>query len=307
MTQKPLVVLAEPLFPKLVAEILKPHARVRIARDPRHLEVLAEEADAILSLFCNPIGERLLSKARHLKVIGNVAVGYDNIDLKSCRKRGIRVVNTPGVLTRATAELTLALLMATARRVPQGEALCRSGRFKGWQPDMLLGLELQGRRAVLVGQGRIGSETARLFHGIGLKVEWITRKTSEAEIRKKLRRAQILSLHVPLNRSTRHWLNAKRLALLPHDSIVLNTTRGPIVDEKALIRTLETKRIFGAGLDVYENEPHIPKRLRRLPNAVLLPHLGSATDQTRHAMAALAISGILGVLSGKRPPNEVVF
>ena len=172
---------------------------------------------------------------------------------------------------------------------------------------MLLGLELLGRTAVLVGQGRIGRETACLFEGIGLKIQWITRQDSDSKIARKLKHAQILSLHCPLTPQTHHWLNASRLKLLPKDAIVLNTTRGPVVDEAALIRALQQRKIFAAGLDVYECEPKIPPALLRLKNVVLLPHLGSATIQAREGMARLAISGLLGILSGKRPANEVNF
>ncbi len=308
---KPTVVLTDPFIPEVIERELKPRAQVLIARDRKHLEKLIAGADALITRFSDRVDEALLAKAPRLRAIGNFAVGFDNIDFKACARRGIRVTNTPDVLTRATAELTLALLLACARRLPEGEALCRRGRFGGWDPRMLLGLELKGRRAVIVGRGRIGGETARLFRGIGLKVEFITREDSAAAVRTKLRRAQVLSLHVPLSAATRHWLDARKLALLPRDAIVLNTTRGPVVDEQALIRALSAKpqsrRIFAAGLDVYEREPEIPAALRKLPNTVLLPHLGSATHEARTAMARLAVSGVLALLGGGRPSNEVRF
>jgi len=302
---KPTVVLTYPINPEVIRKELAPFAQVVIAKTPAALKRALLRADGLVSLLTVRVDEKLLQHAPRLKAIGNFAVGLDNIDLIACRKRGIRVTNTPDVLTRATAELTLTLLLAAARRVPEGEAMCRKGRFKGWTPDMLLGLELRGRQAVLVGRGRIGSETARLFEAIGLRIEWITRGDSEARIREKLSRAQVLSLHVPLTSETRHWLSRDRLALLPDDAIVLNTTRGPVVDEAALIAALKTRRIFAAGLDVYEKEPAIPPALRRLPNVVLLPHLGSATRETRRAMAELAVRGVIGILSGQDPPHEV--
>lgn len=197
--------------------------------------------------------------------------------------------------------------MAAARRVPEGERMCRSGRFTKWEPGLLLGQELKGRTAVLVGPGRIGQETARLFRGLGLKTVFISREDSQSSISSKLKKAQILSLHLPLNEQTRHWLNGTRLALLPRDAIVLNTTRGPTLDEKALIQALRAGLIFAAGLDVYEHEPRIPRALRSLPNTVLLPHVGSATQKAREAMAELAIRGVLGILSGKKVRNEVKF
>lgn len=304
---RPLVVLTHEFLPKLVREELKPHARVKIARSATDLAKLLQTADGLVARVSDPVTRQLLSQAPRLRALANFGVGVDNIDFSACRERRIRVANTPDVLTRATAELTLALLLAAARRLPEGEALCRSGRFKGWEPGMLLGLELRGRTAVLVGPGRIGRETERLFSGIGLRTEWLTRQSSESEIREKLQRAQILSLHTPSTPLTRHWLSEQRLKLLPRDAIVLNTTRGPVVDERALTQALKTHRIFAAGLDVYEHEPKIPPLLRQLPNVVLLPHLGSATIQAREGMARLAFRGVLALLNGQTPPNEVKF
>jgi glyoxylate reductase len=306
MSPKPLVILTDPFIPEVIARRLKPHARVIVARDRAALLRLLPRADGLITRLSDRVDAALLARAPRLRAIANYAVGIDNVDLAACAARGVRVANTPDVLTRATAELTLALLLACARRVPEGEALCRSGEFKGWAPRMLLGLELEGRRALIVGQGRIGRETARIFRGVGLKVTFITRRDSAAGIRAKLKRAQVLSLHVPLTPATRHWLDASRLALLPKDAIVLNTTRGAAVDERALIRALKARRIFGAGLDVFAREPEIPAALRRLPNVVLLPHLGSATTAARTAMAELAVSGLLALLGGRRPANEVV-
>jgi glyoxylate reductase len=296
----------------VVQRELEGRARVLTARDRADFERKLARADGVITRFSDRLDEATLAKGPRLRAIGNFAVGFENIDLKACRKRGIRVANTPDVVTLPTAELALALLLAAARRIPEGVEHCRSGRFSakkggGWQPDLLLGLTLKGRRAVLVGRGRIGKETARLFRGIGLKVTWITREDSPTSIDRKLARAQILSLHVSLNQDTRHWLNARRLKLLPSDAIVINTTRGPVVDEKALIRALREKRIFAAGLDVFEREPEIPRALLELKNAVLLPHLGSATRATREGMARLAIRGMLALLNGQSPPNEVNF
>lgn len=305
MRQLPLVVLTQAFHPEVIDQDLRPRARVRIIRHLRELPAALRHADGLITRFSEPVPEALLAQAPRLKVVGNYAVGYNNIDVEACTRRRIIVVNTPRVLTRATAELALALLLAAARRIPEGESLCRKGRFKGWASDLLLGLELRGRQAVLVGQGRIGRETARLFRGIGLKVDWITRQDSAASIQAKLSQAQVLSLHFSLNPSTSHWLDERKLGFLPRDAIVINTTRGPAIDEKALIRALQRRRIFAAGLDVYEREPDIPAALRKLPNVVLLPHLGSATRETREAMARLVISGVLGVLGGKHPWNAV--
>lgn len=299
------VVLTHPIHPAVMRERLARHARMVLATTPARLRRELRDADALLTLLSHRVDERLLASAPRLRVVGNYAAGLDNIDLAACARRGVKVVHTPRVLSRATAELALALLLAAARRVPEGEALCRRGAFRGWAPDLLLGRELRGKTALLLGRGRIGRETARLFRAVGLRIEWITRADSRAAIDRKLARADVLSLHCPLTAETHHWLDARRLGRLPRHAIVINTARGPVVDEAALIRALRSRRIFAAGLDVFEREPFIPPALRRLPNAVLLPHLGSATDETRRAMAELLVRGALQVLGGQRPANLV--
>ncbi len=297
--------MSHPLYPDVVEQGLKPFAKVVLARNRLELLKALPKADGLITLLSDTVDEKLLSRAPRLRVVGNYAVGVNNIDLSACTRRGIAVVNTPGVLTHATAEMALALLLAAARRMPEGERLCRAGKFRGWAPDLLLGLELRGRHAVLVGPGRIGTETARLFQALGLTAEFISRYDSPEEVNRKLARAQILSLHLPLNEQTRHWLDAKRLALLPSDAIVLNTSRGPLINEKALVRALRQRRLFAAGLDVFEREPLIEPALRKLQNVVLIPHLGSATHETREAMARLVVSGTLGILRGEAVTNQV--
>lgn len=306
-TPLPKVVLTHPFHPRVMKEHFQGRVRPVIVRNRRELEREIREAQGLITRFSDRVDAKLLSRAPQLKAVANFAVGFDNIDLQTCARLGIRVTNTPDVLTRATAELTLALLLAAARRLPEGERLTRGGHWKGWAPDQLIGQELRGRTAVLVGRGRIGRETARLFKSVGLRVRWITRRSTQAQIRRGLQQAQILSLHLRLTPETRHWLNRERLALLPGEAIVVNTTRGPVIDEAALIDALTRRKIFAAGLDVYEREPAVPKSLRRLPNVVLLPHLGSATEEARAGMARLACTGLLGILNGKRPSNEVKF
>ena len=301
----PKIVCTSAFHPEVIKRLLEPKARVVIASSRTQLLREVRDADGLITLLADRVDASFLTHAPKLRALGNFAVGVNNIDLKACLARGIRVANTPGVLTRATAELTIALLFAAARRIPEGEALCRSGRWKGWAPDQLLGQDLQGRRALIVGRGRIGREVARLMRAIGLKVRFITREHSPREVLLELARAQVLSLHLPLSNATHHWLNRNRLAALPAGAIVLNTARGPIVDEKALIQALRSRHLFAAGLDVFEHEPEIPASLRKLPQVVLLPHLGSATLETRTAMAHLVTTGVLGLLGGKRVPNEV--
>jgi len=272
---------------------IRPRTQYVPYRSTRQFEKALRETDALIVLLNHPITARHLAQAPRLKVLGTYSVGMNHIDLDACRAKKISVVNTPDVLTRATAELALTLLLSVARRIPEGEALCRNDRFRGWAPDLLLGLELQGRHAVLVGEGRIGQETAKLFQALGLTTEFITRKTPATEIRRKLKRAQVLSLHCPPTPDTHHWLNEQRLRLLPPDAMVINTARGEVIDEQALISCLKARRIFGAGLDVYEQEPKIPRSLRILPNVVLAPHLGSATSHTRTEMRRLVFEGVI--------------
>lgn len=300
---KPLIVLTDPLFPKILKDELRGRARYRIVPFTKLLARDLSTADALVVLLTDRVDQRILKQAPHLKVLATYSVGVDHIDLKAAHQRKLPIVYTPRILTRSTAELALTLLLAAARRASEGEAICRKNRFKGIKPDFLLGKELKGRHAVLVGQGQIGKETAKLFRAVGLTTEFITRRDSSASIHAKLKRAQVLSLHTPLTPQTRHWLSATRISKLPSDAIVLNTSRGAVIDEKALIRALKRNRIFAAGLDVYENEPQIPRELRALSNVVLLPHLGSATEEARHEMARQLLRGVLAVLQKKRPWN----
>lgn len=302
---KPLVLMTDPIHSEVIKNKLKPYARVVIAKNKSDFNRFLKKADALMTLLYDPVTDSTLKSAPKLKVVGNYAVGVENIDLKACKKRKIRVVNTPGVLTRATAELAITLLLAAARRVPEGHQLCSNNRFKGWRPDLLLGKEIKNKKAVILGAGRIGKETGFLLRALGAKVEYITKKDKTTQIQKKLRSAQILSLNVPLRPSTHHWLDTKKLNLLPKDCIVVNTSRGPVIDEKALIRALKSKKIFAAALDVYENEPHIPKGLRELQNVVLLPHVGSSTENTRKKMAEILVDGVLRSLKGLPAKNEV--
>lgn len=304
------VILTHPFQTQAAAKLPKKlRKNLRFINAWKETEVLEAlpRAAGIVSLLTQKIDRRLLDKAPDLEAIANMAVGFDNIDLSQCKNRKIKVLNTPGVLTRATAELAATLLLAAARRVPEGELLCRTGKFKGWAPDLLLGKELHGAQALIVGKGRIGSETGKIFRGLGLKVTYCTRKDREATVHSKLKKAEILSLHLPYNEKNHHWLSRQKLQLLPKGAIVINTSRGNIVDEKSLIDFLRSGRLFSAGLDVYENEPQIPANLRSLKNVVLLPHLGSATEKTRHEMASMAVESIAQVLNGQRPRNLVKF
>ena len=298
--QRPLILHTWPWKPAELAGIAGGKA-VRFKYIP-HEKLLThpralKEAEGLIVLLSHPVTAQLISAMPRLRCLGTYSVGTNHIDQSACRTREIPILNTPDVLTRATAELSAALLLAAARRLPEGESLCRKGRFKGWTPDLLLGLELHGRHAVLLGEGRIGRETARIFQGLGLTTEFIGRRDTVTDINEKIARAQVLSLHCPLTPDTHHWLDARRLKLLPRDAIVINTARGEVIDEKALISTLKTRKIFAAGLDVFEEEPKIPASLRQLPNVVLAPHLGSATHITRARMLEVVVRGVAETLA----------
>ena len=292
------------LEPKVLTQLQK-SATVTFCKNRSQVVSKLAQSHALICDLTFPIDKALLKNATLLRVVGTCSAGTNHIDLIALKKSGVALVNTPGVLTRATAELTLALLLAVARRVPEGMQLVSQNQFRGWKMDLLLGQELQGKTAVLVGKGQIGQETAHLFRALGLKTQFVTRSSSEETIRNQLSQADVVSLHCPLTADTHHWLSARRISYLKPQCIVINTARGPVIDENALIRALERGKIFGAGLDVYENEPKIPAALRRLPNVVLLPHLGSATRTTRSSMQKLVADSVLSILFGKAPLNQV--
>jgi glyoxylate reductase len=281
-------------------------------------EFLAQAAtfDALVTLFSDRVDAGLLERAPKLRVVANYAVGYDNVDLAACTARGVRVTNTPGVLTEATADLAFGLLLATARRIAEGDRLVRRGEFTGLTPSFLLGVRVHGATLGLVGLGRIGQAMARRARGFGMHVVYAGRRRAPPEVERALAATQLplddlfsqadfVSLHCPLTPETRHLVDGARLARMKSGAILVNTTRGPVVDEGALAAALSTGPIGGAGLDVYEDEPRVHQDLRRLDNVVLAPHLGSADRPTREAMARIAVDNVLAVLAGRDPPNPV--
>ncbi|MBD3410476.1 MAG: D-glycerate dehydrogenase [Ignavibacteriales bacterium] len=282
---------------------------------PEALRERAKDADGMITLLADKIDEALLEAAPRLKVVANYAVGYNNIDVKAATARGVTITNTPDVLTAATADLAAALALACARRVLEGDALMRAGKFTGWKPDMLLGAELEDKTVGVVGAGRIGSAFARRMAGFGMRVAYFNRSRNERlerelgaerlELAELMRRADLVSLHVPLSEETRGLVSAEMIAALKPTAIVVNTARGEVIDEKALIDALKNRRIFAAGFDVYENEPNLNPDLFELTNVVLLPHLGSATKETRDVMADLAARNVAAVLNGETPPTPV--
>ena len=284
---------------------------------PTEEELIAwvRDADALLCLLSDPVTERVLEAGKHLKIVANYAVGYDNIDVAAATARGIMVTNTPGVLTTATAELAVALIFAVARRVVEADRFTREGKFVGWHPRLFLGVELEGKTLGILGAGRIGQAVARKMHGIGMNILYHSRKPKpelEAQTGARfvnlptlLEESDVLSIHVPLTPETRGMIGERELRRMKPTAILINTARGAVVDEQALIRALQERWIWGAGLDVYAQEPKVPDALKALPNVVLLPHIGSATQEARTKMAVMAAENILAALSGKRPPNLV--
>lgn len=258
-------------------------------------------ADGVLSLLTEQVGAELMDASPGLKVVSNCAVGYNNIDVAAATARGVLVCNTPGVLTETTADFTWALLLAVARRVVEADRLVRAGEFVGWGPMMLLGYEVYGSTLGIVGMGRIGQAVARRAEGFGMRVISIRRGELEAA----LPECDFLSLHVPLDESTRHMISAAQLRRMKPTACLLNTARGPVVDEEALVVALREGWIAGAGLDVYEREPVIHPGLFELPNAVLAPHIASASHSTREKMATMAADNLVAALRGERPAYVV--
>ncbi len=270
------------------------------------------DADGVITLLADPVSEQVMAACPKLKVVANYAVGFNNIDLEAARRRGIWVTNTPDVLTDATADLTWALLLAMTRRLGEGEELLRSGGYAGWRPEMLLGLGLQGQTLGIVGFGRIGRAVAQRATGFGMQVLLTDAQPALAEdaryrpLDELLAASKVLSLHCPATPDTHHLLDERRLALLPRGAYLINTARGQLVDEAALVRALERGHLAGAGLDVYENEPEVHQGLLGRSDVVLLPHIGSATVAARTAMADLAVANLAAVLEGRQPPTPVV-
>ena len=317
---RPKVLVTQRLFPEAL-DLLRQFAEVEggVAEAPLPREELMAaigDKDGLLTLLVNRIDREIIDRARKLKIIANCAVGYDNIDVAYCREKGILVTNTPGVLTEATADLTWALILAVARRIPQADRFTREGRFRGWALDLFLGQEISGQKLGIIGLGRIGKAVARRALGFGLQIFYYDPNRLSEEEEKELqvtylplddllKTADIITLHASLNPSTYHLINREKLALMKKTAILINVARGPIVDEAALAEALKNGQIWGAGLDVYEREPEIEKALLSLDNVVLLPHIGSATRKTRLQMAMTAVRNLIQGLSGQRPDNLV--
>jgi glyoxylate reductase len=272
-------------------------------------------ADAVLSLLTDKIDEAALKTAgSQLKIVSNYAVGFD---LAACKARNVKIANTPGVLSNAVAEHTFALMMSIARRIPESDDFMRSGRYRGWEPMLLVGSGIQGKTLGVIGLGRIGKGVVdRAAKGMGMKIMYYDLKrdkafeqaepgTRYASIDRIVSDADFISIHVPLLPSTRHLIDARRLKMMKKTAYLINTSRGPIIDEKALVGALRKGQIAGAALDVFENEPKLAPGLAKLKNVVLTPHTASATIEARDDMATMAAQAIIAVLDGKTPVNLV--
>lgn len=278
---------------------------------PEELRAAAADVDAVVCLLTDKIDAAVLEAgARRLKVVANVAVGHDNIDVAAADALGITVCNTPGVLDETTADVAFLLILGASRLVSAAEADLRAGRWSGWGINQYLGQDVHGCTLGVVGWGRIGRAVARRAEGFGMVVLHHSRTATgdqgyTPDLDKLLKAADVVSLHVPLAPETRHLIDARRLALMKPTAVLVNTARGPVVDEAALAEALHTGTIFAAGLDVFEDEPRVHPRLLDAPRTVLLPHIGSASVQTRTAMGRLAASAVVDVLAGRTPPNVV--
>jgi len=292
---------------------VNPYDRV-LTKDELMKEI--KKIDGLLCLLTDTIDKEVLDEASDLKIISNYAVGYNNIDVEEATKRKIMVTNTPGVLTDTTADLTWALLMGIARRIVEADKFTREGKFKGWDPMLFLGSDVHHATLGIIGFGRIGKTVAKRAKGFEMKILYNDVQKAPKEVEKELgaefvslekllSTSDFVSIHTPLSPETHHLIGEKELRMMKKTSFLINVARGPIVDEKALVRALKENWIAGAALDVYENEPYLTPGLSELPNVIVVPHIGSASIATRTKMATMAATNLVAGLNGKVPPNLV--
>jgi len=278
---------------------------------PDELIARVRGKQGLVAVLTNAVNRAVLEAGSDLKVVANIAVGYNNIDVAAARERGVIVTNTPDVLTESSADLTWALMLGITRRIVEGDRLVRAGQWKGWALDFMLGTELAGKQLGIVGFGRIGRAVAARASVFGMRVVYYSRTRQEAAnaeampLDRLLATSDIVSLHCPLTAETRHLIDQPALARMKRSAYLINTSRGPVVDEAALAWALKNRIISGAALDVYEDEPKVHPDLLSLENVVLAPHLGSATTETRTAMADLAVRNAIAVLAGQPPLTPV--
>jgi glyoxylate reductase len=316
---RPKVLITRPI-PQSVIDHISKHCEVQVhpvdePMSPALLASAMRDVDGVMPAGVR-ISKEIIDAAPRLRVVSNIAVGYDNIDLEACNRRRILVTNTPDVLTEATADLTFALILAVARRVVEGDRYVRAGNWKHWLWNYLWGTEMHGKALGLYGFGRIAQATARRARGFSMRVLYYARHRVSADVEKEfaaefvdretlLQQSDFLSLHVPLTPETRHAIGATELSMMNPSAFLINAARGPILDEEALVQALQAGRLAGAGLDVFENEPKVHPALLSLDNVTMMPHVGSATAETRLRMAMLASENLLAALRGERPKNLV--
>ncbi|PNR96061.1 2-hydroxyacid dehydrogenase [Petrotoga olearia] len=281
------------------------------------LKEIAKASDALITMLADPIDKEVLEAGKdRLKIIANYAVGYNNIDIQKAKELGIYVTNTPDVLTETTADLAWALMLAVARRIVESDNFTREGKFDGWKPELFLGTDVYGKTLGIIGFGSIGQAVARRAIGFNMKVYYYQRHRLSSEKEKALNATYLpldellkvsdyVSLHVPLINETYHMLNKEKLSLLKKSAFVINTARGPVIDEQVLYEKLKNKEIAGAALDVYENEPQLTPGLKDLDNVVLTPHIGSASHETRSRMAQMVAKDIIQALEGETPEHLI--
>ena len=305
-------------IPKVGLELLKEKHEIEIFphdRIPKKEEIIQglKGKDGLLCLLSDPIDEDVINSEIQLKMIASYAVGYDNIDVGAASKRKIPVSNTPGVLTNATSEMAWALLFSVARRIVEADKFTRAGKYYGWGPMLMLGQDVANKTLGIIGAGRIGAAVAEKSQGFNMKVLYFSKHKNEKldkELNAKkvdlptlLKQSDFVSIHVPLSDETFHLIGEKELKMMKENAVLVNTSRGPVIDEKTLVKALKNKWIFGAGLDVYENEPNIYDELLELDNVILQPHSASATFDSRSKMAIIAAENMIAGLKGEIPPN----
>lgn len=283
------------------------------------VEARLEGKDALVCILGDKVDAELFRRLPQLKLVANVAVGYDNINISDANDAGVLITNTPGVLDNATADLAFGLLLAAARRIVEADGFVRRGEWTGWKRELMLGAELNGKTLGIIGMGRIGKAVAKRARAFGLNLIY-TRKNSDKKVDDELKKiyqaervelndlcrtADFISINCPLRAETRHLIGKEQFALMQPQCVLINTSRGAVIDEEALVQALESKQIASCGLDVFENEPHVHQKLLALDNVVLAPHIGSATRETRAAMDELAVKGLLEAFNGKLPNNAV--
>ena len=309
------------IIPEVATKILEENG-IEVIQNKSYLPIdkkkflnRAKDCDGILCLLSNKIDKEIIDGLPKVKVIANYAVGFNNIDVDYATQKKIWVTNTPDVLTNATADLAFALLLACARRIVEADEFTRKGKFKIWQSDLMLGKELNGHTVGIIGAGRIGQAFGRRSKGFGMKILYFDKKripkfeketgAKFSTLNQLLKKSDFISIHTPLTKETYHLIDKKEFEMMKDGAILINTARGEIINEKELVNALKSGKLFSAGLDVYEFEPKITKDLLKMKNVVLLPHIGSATFETRTKMAELAAKNIVNVLRGKKPITPV--